>query len=144
MATNTDKIKEFFADFSDDGPQERELQVHGKTKPVWLRKLTAGEAMKINAGTVLKFERTGDPTNASKQTTTSETDLGVQAEKNALLVQFTFVWSDGAQMFDNIGQVRKLDGDVFDAMVKLAAEFNKGGDEDAGKGSKPTPSSAPS
>lgn len=144
MATNTDKVKEFFADFSDDGPQERELEVHGKRKPVWLRKLTAGEAMKINAGTVLKFERHGDPTNAGKQTTTTETDLGAQSEKNALLVQFTFVWADGTQMFDNLGQVRKLEGDVFDALVKLASEFNKGGDEDAGKGSKPTASSGAS
>lgn len=145
MATNTDKVKEFFADFSEDGPQERELRVNGKVKSVWVRRLTAGESIKVNSGTVLRFERSGDPMNPKGQSATSETDLGMQAEKQAMLVQYAIVWPDGSQMFENIGMVKKLDQVVFNALVTIASEFNnKGGDEDAGKGSGGTPSSEPS
>ena len=145
MGTNTDKVKDFFAKFSGEGPQERELKVNGATDSVWVRRLTAGEAIQVNAGTVFRFERTGDPTNVQNQRTTSETDLGAQAEKNALLVHFSLCWADGTKMFPNIGEVRKIDGAVFDALVKIASEYNvRGGDEEAGKVSKPSPSSEPS
>lgn len=143
MASNSDKIDEFFADVESEVPEERSFTIGGKSKTVWVRQLSQGERIRINKG--IKFHFAGKAGAPGGTTTTSDTDLGESGERDALLVQFSICRSaDGTRMFDNLEQVKKRKGPVFDALLKIASDYNnaKGGDEEAGKGSTTSPSSA--
>lgn len=145
MASNSEKIDAFFADMENEAPIEESFTIAGKTKTVWVRLIDAGERFQLNRG--VKFQFSGKAGEPKSTTTSSETDLGESGERDAKLVMFA-ICSDatGTRMFDNIGQVKKRKGPVFDALLVLASKHNnkQGGEEEAGKDSKPTPSSASS
>lgn len=143
MASNSEKIDEFFADVESDVAVEESFEINGKTKTVWVRQIDAGERLQLNRG--IKFTFAGKAGDPKATTTTSETDLGESGERDAKLIMFAICKdASGTRMFDNVMQVKKRKGKVFDALLEIASRHNNKTEGEAGKGSAATPSSASS
>lgn len=97
------------------GPVEKVLEYNGKSKPVFFRRITALERVKLARGQKVSV---GD----GKGTT--ELDLGELAANRHMLVLFATITEDGKQVFNGLPEVQKLPDDLVGKLAVLAQEAN--------------------
>lgn len=135
---NTNSGKDYYSELL-DGPQERTIQVNGREKQTFFRRLTAGERIRVNQG--VRFKTLG------KGKTESTVDLSDFMKRQHLLVMYSNCRENGGRIFRSEQEVAEIDGAIFDELVKYSEEINKE-DSNEGKGeggsSDATPSSASS
>lgn len=114
----------YFSDLIDDAPVERVLEYNGQTKPVWVKRLTAGQRMKLQAGQVYEFE---------DGKAKSKIDMADASKRNATLIRFALCDSAGKAVFSQDADVLLLPDDLVEKLAAIASEVVNGGEE-PGKG----------
>ena len=111
-------MTDYFSDLlAGQGPVAREVEYRGNKKTVHFRRITAGERVKLAAGQKIAYG--GDKRGSM------EMDLGDVAKNRHLLVQFSVVKENGAQVFDSLADVQKLPEDLVEALHKHAEAVNE-------------------
>lgn len=126
MANQEKAASNFFDDILGGGAEKRTIEYRGQKKDVWFRGITGAERIKLLEGQVMDAGGEGKPS--------FKIDLGKSAENNARLVQFSTVDENGKQVFESIGDVKKMPDDLIALLYKEASSINKEGDGEPGKG----------
>ena len=116
----TDIFSEILAD---DGPVAREIKRGAKSSTVYIRRLTAGERLKLAGNQKMTFG--GDGKRGSM-----EMSLAEMAKNRHQMVQFCTVTEDGKQAFKSLDDVQSKPDWLIAALHDHAQEVNSDeGDE---------------
>lgn len=119
---------DFFADIIDTAPVQREINYRGKTKPVWFRRLEAGERLTLLQGMRYQAANSADSKKRGAGSTTFEMDLGDQEARKHKMVAFCVVNERGERVFKNPSEVQKMPDDLISLLYAEAQAVNDSGD----------------
>lgn len=119
-------MTDIFAEIlADDGPVAREIKRGAKSSTVHIRRLTAGERLKLAGNQKMTFGGDG-------QRGSMEMSLSEMAKNRHQMVQFCTVNEDGSQVFRSIDDVQAKPDWLISQLHEFAQEVNKEeGDDEA-------------
>lgn len=119
---------------------EREINYNGQTRPVYFKRITGGDRLKLNRGQTMTATGGGG---GERSQASMSMDMGDITERKLMLVAFSNCDEEGNKIFRNAEQVRDLEDQLIELLHKHAEEVNRE-DTNEGKASPTTGASAPS